>query len=75
MVDALIWLSEGRPLDDSRRSLLVEAGPSFVRDVHLGFVVIDRSRSPSDLRAFAIDAFRLQLVDSDTSLDLYRPLP
>ncbi len=76
MVDALIWLSENRPLDDSRRSLLVEAGPSFVREANLAFVIIDRDRTPYALRAFAIDAFDLELIEADGSLELYRcPAP
>ncbi|MGH9255058.1 MAG: hypothetical protein ACRD3C_10860, partial [Vicinamibacterales bacterium] len=36
MVDALIWLSEGGPLDASRRQSLVEAGPPFVERASVG---------------------------------------
>ncbi|MGH9253264.1 MAG: hypothetical protein ACRD3C_01705, partial [Vicinamibacterales bacterium] len=73
MVDALIWLSEGGPLDASRRQSLVEAGPPFVERASVGFVVVDRARAPDALRAFAIEAFALQLIDVDGVFELYRP--
>lgn len=73
MVDALIWLSEDRPLDPSRRQSLVEDGPRFVRRANLGFVVIDRARAPEALRDFAIRAFDLQLIDTTGEFELYRP--
>jgi hypothetical protein len=73
MTDALIWLSEGRELGDSRRRLLAAAGPSFVNRANVGFVVIDRERTPDSLRQFAIDALALHLVDSDGHFELYRP--
>lgn len=73
MVDALIWLSEGRVLDSSRRQSLLEAGPAFVRHANLGFVVVDRARTPDTLRAFAIEALALELIDNDGAFELYRP--
>jgi hypothetical protein len=74
MLDALVWMSEGRLLDYSRRATLHESGPSFVRRTNLGFVVVDTVRTPAALRDFAIAAFRLQLVDTDGAFELYRPL-
>jgi hypothetical protein len=74
MVDALIWLSEGRSIDASRRQSLVEAGPSFIRRANVGFVVIDSDRTPDALREFAIQAFALQLVDRDDVFELYAPV-
>jgi len=73
MVDALIWLSEDRPLDESRRRSLLEDGPAFVSRARLGFVVVDRARTPEPLRAFAIDAFGLELVDVSGEFELHRP--
>jgi hypothetical protein len=75
MVDALMWLSEGRSIDASRQRSLVEAGPSFIRRGNVGFVVIDTSRTPDALREFAIQAFALQLVDRDDVFELYAPAP
>jgi hypothetical protein len=73
MTDALIWLSEGRELDDSRRAWLVAAGPSFVAGARVGFVVIDRERTPDALRRFAIEAFGLRLADAEGNFELYTP--
>ena len=74
MVDALIWLSEGRPLDPSRRQWLLEDAPSFVTRAQVGFVVVDRARTPDILRGFVLEAFGLKLVDTAGQLELYRPL-
>ena len=73
MLDALIWLSEGRTLDPSRQRELIETGPEFARRATVGFVVIDRERTPEALRDFAVRAFRLQLVEVDGIFELYRP--
>jgi hypothetical protein len=75
MVDALIWLSEGRSIDTSRQQSLVEAGPLFIQRANVGFVVIDSDRTPDALREFAIKAFGLQLVDRDHVFELYAPVP
>ena len=73
LADALIWLSEGRTLDHSRRAWLITNGPSFVQHSKVGFVVIDRERTHDALRTFAIEAFDLRLVDSDGNFELYEP--
>jgi hypothetical protein len=73
MLDALIWLSEGRELDASRWRSLVDAGPAFVERAKLGFVVIDRRRTTRALREFASRAFALQLIESDGDFELYVP--
>jgi hypothetical protein len=73
MTNALIWLSEGRELDSSRRPWLLADGPSFVDRSKVGFVVIDRERTPPALREFALAAFGLRLVDVDGNFELYEP--
>ena len=75
MVDALMWLSEGRTIDASRQQSLIESGPSFIERANVGFVVIDGDRTPDALRDFAIQAFALQLVDRDDIFELYTPAP
>jgi hypothetical protein len=75
MVDALIWLSEGRLIDASRQQSLIEAGPSFIQRANVGFVVIDTDRTPDALREFAVEALALQLVDRDGVFELYTPVP
>jgi hypothetical protein len=73
MLDALIWLSEGRELDSSRWRSLVEAGPAFVERANVGFVVIDRARTTRAMREFAIRAFNLQFIQLDGDLELHVP--
>jgi hypothetical protein len=73
MLDALIWLSEGRVLDPSRARTLIEDGGLFVELSNIRFVVMDRARMPSALRDFAHRAFRLQLIDTDGDFELYSP--
>jgi hypothetical protein len=75
MVDALIWLSEGNVIDASRRQSLLEAGPAFVQHANVGFVVVDRARTSDALRAFAVEAFALELIDNDGVFELYTPAP
>ena len=75
MSEALIWLSEGRELDSSRRPWLLADGPSFVDRSKVGFVVIDRERTPPALREFALAAFALRLVGVDGNFELYEPAP
>ena len=65
MMDALIWLGEGRELDPSRWAALTEAGPAFVARAKIAFVVIDCERTSEANREFAIRAFRLQFVEAD----------
>ncbi len=71
MANALIWLSEGHELDHSRRPWLLADGLPFVARAKVGFVVIDRERTPPALREFAIAAFALRLVDGDGNFELY----
>lgn len=73
MLDALIWLSEGRTLDASRAGTLVEQGPAFIDRANITFVVIDSGRAPEALRDFAVRAYRLQLIETDGVFELYRP--
>jgi hypothetical protein len=73
MMDALIWLGEGRELDPSRRDALIEAGPAFIERSAIAFVVIDCDRTSEANREFAIRAFRLQFVEADGPFELYRP--
>jgi hypothetical protein len=75
IVDALITLSEGGEVTDAVLESLVEAGPPFVRESHLAYVVIDSYRASERLRDFARRAFRLEPVAQERGLELYRPSP
>jgi hypothetical protein len=74
MLDALMTLSEGRHVDPRLEPLLLQQGPAFAAKGRIGFVVIDRQRATPALRAFAIRAFRLTLLESDGTFELYRPM-
>jgi hypothetical protein len=72
MLDALITLSEGKPLDTARRDRLLRDGRAFVAASHVSHVVMDRAGVPPALRDFAIRAFDLRYVERDGDFELYR---
>ncbi len=73
VLQPLIRLSEGLPIPSALESRGIEIGPRFIREQRVAFVVIDRSRSSDALTRFAAQAFRLEHVESDGPLELYRP--
>jgi hypothetical protein len=75
IVDALVTLSEGGSLSDAATEALIEQGPAFIHDARVAYVVIDETRSSERLRAFALRAFRLDHIEGERGLELYRPLP
>ena len=73
IVDALFTLSEGGELPEDATAALLERGPSFIRNAKIAYVVIDCDRAPERLRDFARRAFRLEYIDGEGRLELYRP--
>jgi hypothetical protein len=73
MIDALLVLSEGGEISRETKSRLSDLGPAWTERSKIGFVVIDRARGSEALRDFAIDALRLEHVETDGDLELYRP--
>jgi hypothetical protein len=73
MIDALLVLSEGGEISRETKSRLSDIGPAWTERSKIGFVVIDRARGSETLRDFAIDALRLEHVETDGDLELYRP--
>ena len=73
MIDALIVLSEGGDVPGDTKARLIDLGPVWTERSKIGFVVIDRPRTSDALRAFAINALRLEHVETDGELELYRP--
>jgi hypothetical protein len=59
VLDALLVLSEGRPLDESTRQRALESAGRFVERRSIGHVVIDTAHASSQLIEFAIEAFDL----------------
>jgi hypothetical protein len=73
MLYALIVMSEGGDLPGDTMARLADLGPIWTDRSKIGFVVIDRARSTEVLRDFAIRALRLEHVDTEGDLELYRP--
>ena len=73
MIDALIVLSEGGDVPEEAKARLIDLGPVWAERSKIGFVVIDRARTSEALRAFATGALRLEHVETDGDLELYRP--
>ena len=74
-LDALIKISEAKPLEASVQATLDERATRFVRDANLGYVVIDERFIPPERSAMVISAFGLREVARDRHLALYRPEP
>ncbi len=73
VMNALLTLSEGAPLDPGRRRRALDARERFLDQARIGYVVIDSARASSALRSFAVEFLDLVRVDSSGGLELYRP--
>jgi hypothetical protein len=69
----LIALSEpnapARPIPPE----VLTSGPDFLERTRLGYVVIETGRTSPALRAFAIEALDLELLEEGQGYELYRP--
>jgi hypothetical protein len=72
-LDALIHISEPKPLPAGVSVTLTERGDYFVEQANLGYVVIDERFIPPDRAALVIGAFKLREVARDRHLALYQP--
>jgi hypothetical protein len=72
-LDALIKLSEKKPLDASVKAVLDERGDRLVEQANLGYVVIDARFIPPDRARMVIEALKLREVQQDAHLTLYVP--
>ncbi|MDQ3071412.1 MAG: hypothetical protein M3R55_16985, partial [Acidobacteriota bacterium] len=70
---ALMRLSGGLPLTPEQRARAFESAPGAAQRLSIGWVVIHTARTSDDLRVFAIDAFKLKLVQSAEGYELYSP--
>jgi hypothetical protein len=73
VLDALMRLSEGKPLAPETYDMLVEYAPQFLARANVRYVVIDHERASSALVDFAKRAFNLEVLESDEPFVLYRP--
>jgi hypothetical protein len=68
---ALAMLSEDRPLRPGDETAMIAAGPEFLRENHIGMVVIDHERTNATLQGLAIKAFRLRHLETNGPLSLF----
>jgi hypothetical protein len=69
---ALALLSENRPLPPELASTVRQRAPAFLHEKRVNYVVIDRARSSAALASLAVDALRLDFVEAEGGLELYR---
>jgi hypothetical protein len=74
VLDTLLTLSEGQAITGEQQRRFVQSGEAYIRKRNIGFVVIDRLRTPAALRLLAIETFRLRMVESDGVLELHVPV-
>jgi hypothetical protein len=70
---ALAMLSEKRTLTAVEETALLQQGPAFIREKHIGFVVVDRTRTSPAFEALVVKAFQLRLVETNDPFVLYSP--
>lgn len=69
----LMKMSEPQPLSAEDIATLAERGERFVAGTELGYVVIDSRFVPEDSARAVINAWRLEELQVDQHLTLYRP--
>lgn len=72
LMRALMTLGAGGTLSDEDRQAATDSAAETSRTVNLGYVVIDRQRTPDALRNFAIDALCLRTVATEGRYELLR---
>ncbi len=72
-LDALIKLSENKPIGPEVKAMLDERGNRLITQGDVGYVVIDSRFVPPDRAQLVIDAFKLREVQRDGHLTLYVP--
>jgi hypothetical protein len=70
---ALMDLSENRSIDPALERAALDHAQTLIEQTFIGYVVVDTTRAPPALRAFAIKAFRLVKIAESDGRELYRP--
>ncbi len=73
VLDALVRMSEDRPLLTSQRDDFLRDARQFCRRAGIAFVVMDRRRMPPLLDSTVRNAMQLQFVAADGPFELYTP--
>jgi hypothetical protein len=68
---ALAMLSEKQTLTADEEAALLQQGPTFIREKHVGFVIVDRTRASPTFEALVVKAFHLRHVETNDSFVLY----
>jgi hypothetical protein len=73
VLDTMMRLSEGYPLTDDERRLMLSDGPRFIAEASIGYILIDRSSISDVVFTIAVNAFDLEHVATEEQFSLYRP--
>jgi hypothetical protein len=73
VLNALMLLSQGQPVSPELESLARARADRFVKQTHLGFVVVAHHRAPDALVNFAIEVLDLERIAETETRTLYRP--
>ena len=73
VVRLLLQLSEGRQVNDEDIAAARSIAPAFIRNAHLGYVVIDTRAASPQLRDLTIDILDLEKIAESDGRELYRP--
>ena len=71
VLDALLTLSEGQPLDDRLAASARAQAAAFLERAQIGYVVFQAERISPELRAFAIEAFALRHLGTEGGREIY----
>ena len=74
VLGALIRLSEGAQLTHGELQKMRSAWPGFAERTSIGYIVLDRRRTPDSLRLATLETLPLEELASDSELTLYRAL-
>jgi hypothetical protein len=73
VLDALLTLSERRPLDAAVAETARTRASEFIEQARIGYVVFQSERISPELRRFAIETLELQHLGTDRGRELYAP--
>lgn len=71
--NALLKLSEGLEVPAIPAAVMRQQGQRFIERARLGYVVVNRERTPPAAFEYAREAFQLELLMESEGLALYRP--
>lgn len=73
VLNTLLKLSEGLEVSAVPAAVVREQGQRFIERAHLGYVVVNRERTPPAAFEYAREALQIELLMESEGLALYRP--